>query len=269
MSDAAALPAAPPHLPPRAFVPGEVAGEGAASLRALHALLDDLLPAGPVAIYEAGGGSTSYLPAALTRRARITVVDIDPDQVARNTYADESLLGDIQTRRFAAGRFDLVVCYNVIEHVPDVAAVVERFAECVRPGGLVLVGAPHPASLSGWVTRRTPHWFHVLYYRWVRGDRRAGLPGEAPFPVHYHPLVEPAALQAFAAAHGFEPVYLRLYESPRYAELRQRWPGPARLVDAATDLVNRLVGGNVRHGDYHLLLRKAGPGAGAARHAAL
>jgi SAM-dependent methyltransferase len=234
------------------------AGEAGYSLARVHALLQELLPTGEVAIYEAGGGASSYLPAALLRRARVTVVDIDPTQIANNTYAETRICADLQTHRLPPDSIDLVTSYNVIEHLPDVAGALLRFAEAVRPGGLILIGAPHPRSLSGLVTKYSPHWFHVWFYRHVRGHLRAGEPGEPPFPVHYHPLVLPARLRAFMAARGFETVYERAYESPRFAEMRQRHPGLAAVVDGVTGLMNLMLlrRGNVRDGDYHLILRK-------------
>ena len=75
------------------------------------------LPPTRLAIYEAGGGSTSFLPLDVLRRAHVTVVDIDEDQIRNNDYAQETILGDVQTHRFAPGSFDLVICYNVIEHL--------------------------------------------------------------------------------------------------------------------------------------------------------
>ena len=59
----------------------------------------------PISIYEAGGGSTSFLPLDVLRRAAVTVVDIDEDQSATTTYAEEAILGDIQTYRFATDSF--------------------------------------------------------------------------------------------------------------------------------------------------------------------
>ena len=40
--------------------------------------------------------------------AHVTVVDIDEDQIRNNDYAQETILGDIQTYRFTPGSFDLV-----------------------------------------------------------------------------------------------------------------------------------------------------------------
>src|ERR1700761_2823541 len=95
-------------------------GEARKSLLAVHDVLNASLPATRLALYEAGGGSTSFLPLAVTRRAHTPVVDIDEIQLRNNDYAEEKILGDIQVHRFKAGSFDLVTCYNVIEHLPDV-----------------------------------------------------------------------------------------------------------------------------------------------------
>src|SRR5260221_240603 len=211
-----------------------------------------------LAIYEAGGGSTSFLPLSVLRRAHVTVVDIDEDQIRNNTYAQEPILGDIQTYRFAPDSFDLVICYNVIEHVPDVEAALLGFCCSLKQGGLILIGAPNPKSLSGYVTKYSPHWFHVWFYRHVRGDKSAGLPGCAPFLTHFHPLVTLSNLEAFARKHGLQVIYRKKYESPRYPEMRRRKPLFAALVDAAAKAMNFFLPGktDVRHGDYHVILRK-------------
>lgn len=233
-------------------------GEARESLLAVHGILGAKLPSGRLAIYEAGGGSTSFLPLDLLRRSHVTVVDIDADQIRNNGYAQEAILGDVQTWRFASGSFDLVICYNVIEHLPDAGAALERFCESLKQGGLILVGAPNPKSLSGVVTKYSPHWFHVWFYRTIRGDKKAGLPGEAPFPTFFHPLVTLSNLEAFANAHGLEVIYIREYESPRFPEMRIRKPYFAALLDAAAVVMNLLLPGkaDVRHGDYHVILRK-------------
>jgi SAM-dependent methyltransferase len=233
-------------------------GEARQSLLTVHSILQATLPAAGLAIYEAGGGSTSFLPLSLLRRAQVTVVDIDEDQIRDNDYAQETILGDIQTHRFAPDSFDLIICYNVIEHVPDVEAALLGFCQSLKDNGLILIGAPNPKSLSGLVTKYSPHWFHVWFYRHVRGDKNAGLPGRAPFPTHFHPLVTLANLEAFAGKHGLRMIYRKQYESPRYPEMRRSKPIYAALIDAAARLINLFLPGkaDVRHGDYHVILRK-------------
>lgn len=233
-------------------------GEARESLRDVHAVLLQALDRPTLAVYEAGGGSTSFLPPSILARADVTVVDIDKNQLANNSYAQHKILGDIQTHRFSRDSFDLVICYNVIEHLPDVEAALRRFCESLRSGGIVLIGAPNPASLSGVVTRFSPHWFHVWYYRAIMGIHDAGTPGEPPFPVYYHPLVSFDRLKAFARGQGLEVLFERTYESPRYPELRARKPLLGAIVDAAAMVLNALALNtiDVRRGDYHLILRK-------------
>ncbi|MBI5264065.1 MAG: class I SAM-dependent methyltransferase [Bradyrhizobium sp.] len=259
-SIAPAEPAAKPQLAPtlpRALL-DLAPGEARDSLLRIHTLLVAELPKGNLAIYEAGGGSTSFLPLNVLDRARITVVDIDEDQIRNNDYAQEPILGDIQTHRFAPDSFDLVICYNVIEHLPDVEAALTNFCEALKRGGLILIGAPNPRSLSGVVTQYSPHWFHVWFYRYVRGIKEAGKPGQAPFPTFFHSLVTPSRLEAFARAHGLEVIYRREVESPRFPEMRARKPLLAALVDALAATLNMVLPGktDVRRGDYHIVLRK-------------
>jgi SAM-dependent methyltransferase len=233
-------------------------GEARESLLAVHGILRAALPPGNLAIYEAGGGSTSFLPLSVLNRAHVTVVDIDEDQIRNNDYADKTILGDIQNYRFQPETFNLVICYNVIEHLPDVEAALLGFCQSLKRGGLILIGAPNPKSLSGMVTKYSPHWFHVWFYRHVRGDKNAGLPGQAPFPTFFHPLVSLAKLEAFAKAHGLQVIYKKEYESPRFPEMRARKPALAALLDAFAAVANLFLSGkaDVRRGDYHMILRK-------------
>jgi SAM-dependent methyltransferase len=233
-------------------------GEARESLLAVHGILRAVLPPTKLAIYEAGGGSTSFLPLSVLDRAYVTVVDIDQDQIRNNSYAQQTILGDIQSYRFKPDSFDLVICYNVIEHLPDAEAALLGFCESLKPGGLILIGAPNPKSLSGVVTKYSPHWFHVWFYRHVRGDETAGRPGQAPFPTFFHPLVSLPELTAFAAEHGLQMIYKKEYESPRFPEMRARKPVFATLLDAAAVVINLFLPGkaDVRRGDYHVILRK-------------
>jgi SAM-dependent methyltransferase len=233
-------------------------GAARESLLAVHRVLATELPPSWLAIYEAGGGSTSFLPLDVLRRAHVTLVDIDEEQIRNNDYAQEAILGDIQRHRFPTESFDLITCYNVIEHLADVESTLQHFCDALKPGGLLLIGAPNPQSLSGIVTRFSPHWFHVWFYRHVRGDRNAGRPGHAPFPTVFHRLVAPSKLERFVTARGLETIYRREFESPRFPEMRARKPMLAALLDSFAAVLNFLLpaDSDVRRGDYHIILRK-------------
>ena len=102
-------------------------------------LLIQALAGKSVRIYEAGGGSVSVLPLRSFDDYRITVVDIDDVQLQQNNYADEKILGNIETYDFPPDSFDLVVCHNVIEHLPAADQAMKKFYSALAPGGLVFV----------------------------------------------------------------------------------------------------------------------------------
>jgi len=210
----------------------------------------------PIRIYEAGGGSLSYLPPDLLDRADITVVDIDDAQLRRNRYAKSKIRGDIQVQQFPSASFDLIVCYNVIEHLDRPDKAIGNFFDALAPAGVLFIAAPNPHSLSGFVTRCSPHWFHVLFYRIVHRSKISGLPGSPPFPTVYHPLVSPKALIEFCKRAGFKMLYFRDFESFHIDTLRRRRPLIAKLVNAFARALEIVSMSDFRRGDFHLVLEK-------------
>lgn len=90
------------------------------------------------------GCGAGILSEALARRgAQVTGLDLSPEliDVAREHAQDAGLSIDYQcvsTRDMAraqAGGFDIVVCYEMLEHVDDPAYVVDDCAVLARPGG--------------------------------------------------------------------------------------------------------------------------------------
>lgn len=231
----------------------------ALALRQMHEILIDRFRGKQIRIFEAGGGSASCLPLSSFDHPKITVVDIDETQLRNNSYASDKILGDIQTYSFPPNSFDLVVCYNVIEHLDSPDKAITQFDDALAPGGLLVIAAPNPESLSGMVTRLTPHWFHVWFYRHILGDKNAGQPGAHPFPTVFHRVVSPNALREFCEKRGLEVIYFKQYEGVTYSRLRER-PLIGRLLAAATGVMNALMLGrrDLRQGDYHVIFQKLG-----------
>jgi SAM-dependent methyltransferase len=229
------------------------------ALREVREFIADRFRGKNVRIYEAGGGSLSVLPLSSLNKPAISVVDIDETQLRNNGYADTKILGDIQTYVFPPNSFDLVVCYNVIEHLPSVDQAIRQFHHALAPGGLVFIGAPNPGSFFGLVTKYSPHWFHVWFYRTILRHKDAGKPGHLPFPTFYHPIVSPKALLKFCEQIGFEPIYFNLYIGSNYTDLKKTRPVVGWLVTAGLGVMNALTFGRLKlaHGDYHVVLQKS------------
>jgi SAM-dependent methyltransferase len=219
----------------------------------------------PVAVLEAGGGSRSRLKAAGgIDIASLTVIDIDAEQIRRNTVADEKLLGDLQDFRFERS-YDVIEVMNVIEHVEDLQAALGNIVGACSPDGLVVIGAPHLRSLAGIVTRATPHAFHVFFRRHVLGEPNAGKPGHEPFPTFYNPLIAPERLKGFFLDRGFVPALELYYDSGRFARIRRKIGIAYLPVAAVIWLMNLLAprSYDARNGDFYLVFRKTA-GADAA-----
>jgi SAM-dependent methyltransferase len=151
-------------------------------------------------VLEAGCGSLSHVKFAAG--ARIVGIDISADQLERNAGLDERIHGDIQTYDLPEGKFDAVVCWDVLEHVRRPEAALERFARAIREGGLIVLSAPNPLSSKGIVTKFTPYAFHLWFYRNIRGWKEAGAEGNPPFPTYLSWTMTPAAIRKFADASG-------------------------------------------------------------------
>jgi SAM-dependent methyltransferase len=229
-----------------------------APLRNSGEILAAYLPNRKLRVYEAGGGSTSWLPPDVLARSEIVVVDIDKRQLENNLYAQEKILGSIENCRFPPASFDLIVCFNVIEHLESPPAAIERFSEALRPGGLLLIAAPNPGSLSGMVTRFTPHAFHIWYYRAVLKKPDAGSPGQPPFRVVYHPIVAPDALLSHCRKLGLVAVYREDCRSGRDETAMRNRPWLAAVLRATTAMMNLVFLGsrNFAHSDYRVIFEK-------------
>jgi SAM-dependent methyltransferase len=76
--------------------------------------------------------------------------------VARTT-PQVDVVGSASTIPFASGSADVVVCSQVLEHVPDPAAALAEMARVLKPGGRVFLSThgnfiyhPHPTDYWRW-----------------------------------------------------------------------------------------------------------------------
>ncbi len=210
----------------------------------------------PFRMLEAGGGSSSWVP--LPPGAEITTVDISQEQLDRNHYATEKLLGDLETFDYGNRRFDLVVCWDVLEHLERPDAAIERLVSVLQPGGRLIVKGPLPYSLKGFVTRFSPHWVHVAHYRHILGLKTAGQPGFAPFKAFLRPSSDPHVMASAFASKGLVVDTIEGYESDQvsYIAAKSRLLlGAYRVAEA---LLSALTFGRYSAGmtDFFLIARR-------------
>ncbi len=215
-------------------------------------------PAHPFRLLEAGGGSDSWLP--LPADAEITTIDISPEQLAMNTYAKEKLLGDLETFDYGARRFNLVICWDVLEHLERPEAAIARLASVLAPGGRLIVKGPLPQSLKGIVTRLSPHWLHVQFYRRILGSKTAGLPGHPPFKAHLKPAASPDTIAQLLSRRGLVIETLEGYESGQVAAIASKGRLAIGLYRAVETALWALTFGRARRHmtDFYLIARRTG-----------
>lgn len=99
--------------------------------------------------------------------------DIFPEAIAyaQEHYSAEGLtfeVGDIMSLGDIRESFDLIVCFETIEHVADPRAALEQLAQSLRPGGILIISTPNRLLSSPGVKSWEQPWnrFHVHEFSW-------------------------------------------------------------------------------------------------------
>lgn len=187
---------------------------------------DRLAPGSSVVDFGAGRGD--FLQQARTRASRIVGVDQSPEAITGLTTAGIEAHAQ-PFRAFAQthpGEFDVATGFHIIEHVPDVAELVEPMAAVLRPGGRLFVSTPNrhrPRSTNLEPLDCPPH--HLS--RWS--------------PTQMEHLAERFGLHLVGVS--CEPAPLNAY----LFSLRRKIPGPASLGRVVAAVARRLPLARRRH----------------------
>jgi SAM-dependent methyltransferase len=141
------------------FVPGEGRGElMEAQHLARYWWVSGLAEGRRVLDAGCGVGYGSAMLAA-AGAAGVVGMDIAADAVAAAAEANpelEFVAGDVHALPFADASFDLVVCFEVIEHVTEQDAVIAELARVLAPEGVLAVSSPN----RGVYPEGNPHHLH-------------------------------------------------------------------------------------------------------------
>lgn len=182
-------------------------------------------------LLEAGCGSASHFKFA--NLSSVVGIDISPEQLELNRVLQEKIQGDLQTYPLPHDAFDIVVCWDVIEHLPEPRAALANMFKSAKPGGVVVLGFPNLLSFKGLVTKFTPFWFHELFYRWMKYKTRH-------FPTYLRPAILPKRVVNFAQENGFSVVFNQVLEGGVTKKFKQRF-WIVRVLLATADVVVRAV----------------------------
>jgi SAM-dependent methyltransferase len=213
-------------------------------------------PGKTIQILEAGCGREWYfkldgIPYELT--------GLDLDSAAldarRSIKGDMTyfLVGDLRTAQLQEEHYDVIYNAFVLEHIEGAELALSNFVRWLKPGGILIVRVPDRDSAQGFFARITPHWVHVLYYRWAWQLKNAGKPGFAPYRTVYDLVVSRSGLLEFCASKGLMVVDMIGVGSFRRGH---GWVG--RVTPAIAGLISVLSLGRVhaKFVDFTLVVRK-------------
>jgi 2-polyprenyl-3-methyl-5-hydroxy-6-metoxy-1,4-benzoquinol methylase len=169
-------------------------------------------------VLDAGCGRQFHLsyPGLNLRDAHVVGIDVSQTALAKNEMVAEKILGDLQTYPLAPASFDVIICQDVLEHLPHPKQALENMSRALRPGGEIVIAVSNPCSLKGLITKFTPHAFHVFVYRrGYFGYRFVDDPAYPPFKTYLRWSIRPAALGRFLRERDFAEIHVALREPER------------------------------------------------------
>ncbi|CAM8630600.1 AdoMet_MTases domain containing protein [Comamonadaceae bacterium] len=197
----------------------------AQTLRRCNGVLDALWATSPwqagrhVVALEAGGGSFSHF--RLPGQSTLLALDIDYGQLCRNSECHWKLQADLHALPLCRASVDVVVCFNVIEHLEDPDAVLVQLAQCLRDGGVLVLGCPDRHSLKGLITRLSPLGWHRAFYRFIvrKADRGDG--HFDAFATPFGPVVTHSRLVNRLQSLGYKVLFSSAYDGAHEYGLTQ------------------------------------------------
>jgi SAM-dependent methyltransferase len=145
-------------------------------------------------LLDIGCGNGAALLQARRLRAdlRLAGVDIGVDDLAEA----RERLPDVELRQapghklpFSDGRFDIIICLEVIEHIPEALrpAVFNEARRVIKPHGRMMVTTPHKGAFAWLDAQNMRHRFPTLY-RLVKGrsDRDRNYGDQQEVVWHHH-----------------------------------------------------------------------------------
>lgn len=92
-------------------------------------------------------------------------VEADPNvQQVKDKLQLQIHIGSIDSAGYVPGQFDMIILNQVIEHIPDPSAVLEKLRPLLKPSGTLILSLPNADSLYARIFKRKWINWHVPYH---------------------------------------------------------------------------------------------------------
>ena len=113
-------------------------------------------------ILDVGSGSGFFLDVAMEMKWDAHGVEYDPSIVKACVLRGMKMQqGALDVSHYQEGSFDVLTSFEVLEHLIDPRAEIEKFHALIRPGGLLYATTPNYNSVSRWLAH--PSWNIINY----------------------------------------------------------------------------------------------------------
>ena len=121
-----------------------------------------LVPKHPAKLLDVGCGHGFFLQLAKTSGFAVKGVDISRDCVsyAQQIYGLDVFCGQIQEADIPSASFDVVTCYEVLEHVLSPKGLLTEIRRVLCLGGLLCIAVP---NVESYAARHNPNWWHEYH----------------------------------------------------------------------------------------------------------
>ena len=208
-------------------------------------------------VLDAGCGSARNL--RIPPGVHTTGIDISQLQLDRNRDLAERIRGDLQNYPLPEGSFDLVICWDVLEHLEDPGAALRNMRRALKPDGVMVLSLPNLMSIKGLVTKYTPQAFHIWFYRRIYRSSKTGRDDEGPFPTFLRRAISPKGIRRFAHENGLHVQHFGMLESRWQRLVRQRYGITGRFWKAIRIAIKCVTFGQIDPERTELIVVLTGP----------
>lgn len=124
--------------------------------------------------------------------------DINLDAIKSNVDISYGLVGDLENIVFCENTFDLIMSFDVIEHIENPLVFIKNAYKSLRKGGYLFLVMPNRNSLFGLVARLFPYSLKVKILK-ILGSSTTNT-------VHYYRLNTPSSIIKALISDGFNEI---------------------------------------------------------------